>query len=128
MAEDYDQLVTVIPKISSTLPLVPLWLAQKILDRNVFDKAFAYQYMITGPWSQPSVELGEDPAAATRMRRTRPPLLTRLLYRNAQARPESHTPFAEFQATVATEGGSRPVSLRQSQLSNRSVVPSPCVR
>ena len=56
-AEDYDQLVTVIPKISSTLPLVPLWLAQKILDRNVFDKAFAYQYMITGPWSQPSVEL-----------------------------------------------------------------------
>ena len=58
-AEDYDQLVTVIPKISSTLPLVPLWLAQKILDRNVFDKAFAYQYTITGPWSQPSVELVE---------------------------------------------------------------------
>ena len=55
-AEDYDQLVTVIPKISSTLPLVPLWLAQKILNRNVFDKAFAYQYTITGPWSQPSVE------------------------------------------------------------------------
>ena len=55
--EDYDQLVTVIPKISSSLPLVPLWLAQKILDRNVFDKAFAYQYTITGPWSQPSVEL-----------------------------------------------------------------------
>ena len=56
-AEDYDQLVTVIPKISSSLPLVPLWLAQKILDRNVFDKAFAYQYTITGPWNQPSVEL-----------------------------------------------------------------------
>ena len=56
-AEDYDQLVTVIPKISSSLPLVPLWLAQKILDRNVFDKAFAYQYTITGPWSEPSVEL-----------------------------------------------------------------------
>ena len=56
-AEDYDQLVTVIPKISSSLPLVPLWLAQKILNRNVFDKAFAYQYTITGPWSQPSVEL-----------------------------------------------------------------------
>ena len=55
-AEDYDQLVTVIPKISSSLPLVPLWLAQKILNRNVFDKAFAYQYTITGPWDQPSVE------------------------------------------------------------------------
>ena len=28
----------------------------EILNRNVFDKAFAYQYTITGPWSQPSVE------------------------------------------------------------------------
>ena len=56
-SKDYDQLVTVIPKISSTLPLVPIWIAQKILDRNVFDKAFAYQYTITGPWAEPAVEL-----------------------------------------------------------------------
>lgn len=56
-SKDYDQLVTVIPKISSTLPLVPIWIAQKILDRNVFDKAFAYQYTITGPWDEPAVEL-----------------------------------------------------------------------
>ena len=56
-SKDYDQLVTVIPKISSTLPLVPIWIAQKILDRNVFDKAFAYQYTITGPWDEPTVEL-----------------------------------------------------------------------
>ena len=56
-SRDYDQLVTVIPKISSTLPLVPIWIAQKILDRNVFDKAFAYQYTITGPWDEPIVEL-----------------------------------------------------------------------
>ena len=56
-SEDYDQLVTVIPKISSSLPLVPIWIAQKILDRNVFDKAFAYQYTITGPWDEPDVEL-----------------------------------------------------------------------
>ena len=55
-AEDYDQLVTVIPKISSSLPLIPLWLAQKILNRNVFDKAFSYQYTITGTWSEPAVE------------------------------------------------------------------------
>ena len=57
VSEHYDQLVTVIPKISSSLPLVPIWLAQKLLDRNVFDKAFAYQYTITGPWDEPTVEL-----------------------------------------------------------------------
>ena len=62
-SEDYDQLVTVIPKISSSLPLLPIWLAQKILDRNVFDKAFAYQYTITGTWDEPVVEL-----ASTRRR------------------------------------------------------------
>ena len=56
-AEDYDKLVTVIPKISSSLPLVPLWLAQKILNRNVFDAAFSYQYTITGAWNTPVVEL-----------------------------------------------------------------------
>ena len=57
VSKDYDQLVTVIPKISSSLPLVPIWVAQKLLDRNVFDKAFAYQYTITGPWDEPVVEL-----------------------------------------------------------------------
>ena len=56
-AEDYDKLVTVIPKISSSLPLIPLWLAQKILNRNVFDAAFSYQYTITGAWNEPVVEL-----------------------------------------------------------------------
>ena len=54
--KDYDQLVTVTPKISSSLPLVPLWLAQKLLDRNVFDKAFSYQYTIGGAWDAPEVE------------------------------------------------------------------------
>ena len=57
VSEDYDKLVTVIPKISSSLPFVPLWLAQKILNRNVFDKAFAYQYTITGAWDEPVIEL-----------------------------------------------------------------------
>ena len=55
--EDYDKLVTVIPKISSNLLLLPVWVAEKILDRNVFDKAFAYQYTITGGWDEPVVEL-----------------------------------------------------------------------
>ena len=57
VSKDYDQLVTVTPKISSSLPFVPIWIAQKILNRNVFDKAFAYQYTITGAWDEPRVEL-----------------------------------------------------------------------
>ena len=54
---DYDQIVTVIPKISSALPLVPIWLVQKIVDHNLFDKAFAYQYTIGGTWGEPEIEL-----------------------------------------------------------------------
>ena len=54
---DYDQIVTITPKVSSSLPLVPIWLAQKILDRNLFDKAFAYQYTIAGTWDEPQMEL-----------------------------------------------------------------------
>ena len=57
VSQDYDKLVTVTPKISSSLPLVPIWVLQKILDRNVFDKAFAYQYTIAGPWNDPAIEL-----------------------------------------------------------------------
>ena len=66
---DYDQIVTVTPKISSTLPLVPIWLAQKIIDHNLFDKAFSYQYTIGGTWDEPDIELvhaerrEDDPAA-----------------------------------------------------------------
>lgn len=54
---DYDQIVTVTPKISSTLPLVPIWLAQKIVDHNLFDEAFSYQYTIRGTWDEPDIEL-----------------------------------------------------------------------
>ena len=57
VTREYDQLVTVIPKVSSSLPLAPIWLAQKLLRRNVFDKAFAYQYTVAGSWDEPDVEL-----------------------------------------------------------------------
>ena len=67
VSEDYDKLVTVFPKISSSLPLLglpilnpallPAWLAQQIIDRNIFDKAFAYRYTVTGTWDEPVVEL-----------------------------------------------------------------------
>ncbi|MCY4284735.1 MAG: DUF3971 domain-containing protein [Thiotrichales bacterium] len=57
LLRDYDQIVTVTPKISSTLPLVPIWIAQKIVNFNLFDKAFSYQYTIRGTWDEPDVEL-----------------------------------------------------------------------
>ena len=67
VSEDYDKRVTVIPKISSSLALaglpllnpvlLPVLLAQKFIAPNVFDKAFAYRYTVTGTWDEPVVEL-----------------------------------------------------------------------
>ncbi len=56
LAEDYDQVMTVTPKLSTSLPLAPLWLAERFLKRKLIDAAFAYRYVITGPWSEPKVE------------------------------------------------------------------------
>jgi uncharacterized protein YhdP len=53
---DYDQVMTVVPKLSSSLPLAPLWLAEQVLDRKLLDPAFAYRYSITGSWDEPVVE------------------------------------------------------------------------
>ena len=55
--EDYDKLVTVTPKLTSTLPFVPIWLAQKIFNTEGFDESFANQYTITGTWDEPVIEL-----------------------------------------------------------------------
>ena len=56
IAEDYDQIVTITPRLASSLPLAPVWLLEKVLQRQVFDKAFSYQYTITGDWDDPLVE------------------------------------------------------------------------
>ena len=53
---DYDQTMTVVPKLSSSLPLVPLWLAEQVLDRKLLDPAFAYRYSVSGSWDDPVVE------------------------------------------------------------------------
>jgi len=64
--EDYDQLITVTPKLSASLPLMPIWLVEKALQREIFNKLFAYQYTITGSWDEPSVtriEIEHDPTS-----------------------------------------------------------------
>lgn len=57
VTKDYDQVVTIVPKIASTLPFAPVWVVQKILDQDILDKAFSYRYRITGTWAEPNVEL-----------------------------------------------------------------------
>ena len=53
--EDYDQTIVVTPKVSSSLPLAPIWLAEKLLNRQAFDTAFAYHYTVTGTWDDPEI-------------------------------------------------------------------------
>jgi uncharacterized protein YhdP len=56
VAQDHDQIMTVTPKLSASLPLAPIWLAEKLLNRKLIDSAFAYQYIITGAWENPQIE------------------------------------------------------------------------
>lgn len=64
-SEDFDQLVTVTPQISSNLPLAgafaggpavgaALFLAQKLVGKQ-FDKVTQIQYIVTGPWADPNI-------------------------------------------------------------------------
>lgn len=68
--QDYDQLVTVTPQVSSSLPIASavfgpvgigvgaiLYLGGKMFKSiNIFDKILRYQYTITGSWDTPSIE------------------------------------------------------------------------
>ncbi len=65
VAKDYDQLVTVTPKVSETLPLIgalaltpqigaAILFVQKIMEPQI-NKATQTQYNITGPWASPNV-------------------------------------------------------------------------
>ncbi len=56
VSEDYDQIMTVTPKLTSSLPLAPLWIAEKAFNRELFGRAFSAQYTITGSWTDPKVE------------------------------------------------------------------------
>ncbi|MDX1434935.1 MAG: AsmA-like C-terminal region-containing protein, partial [Gammaproteobacteria bacterium] len=66
VAEDYDQLITVTPKLSESLPLMPIWLVEKAFQKELFNKLFAYQYTVTGSWNAPSVtrvRIQHDPSS-----------------------------------------------------------------
>jgi uncharacterized protein (TIGR02099 family) len=64
-SESYDQVVTVTPRVSSTLPIAgaiaggPIGAAAALvagtLFRDQIDRVAAYRYTVTGPWSNPVV-------------------------------------------------------------------------
>jgi uncharacterized protein YhdP len=66
LTRDYDQLVTVTPEISATLPLAgalaggpvvaaALLVAEQVMGEEV-NRLIRYQYRITGPWSDPQID------------------------------------------------------------------------
>ncbi len=54
--EDYDHMLTLTPKLSESMPLLPIWLGERILNTRIFDRIFAHYYSIRGPWSAPRIE------------------------------------------------------------------------
>jgi len=65
LARDYEQIVTVTPELSATLPLAgalaggpvaaaALLLAEQVMGEEV-NKLIRYQYEVTGPWEQPVI-------------------------------------------------------------------------
>ena len=69
---DYDQTITVMPRVSSALPIAgtiaggpavgaALLLAERLLREDI-DQAARYWYSVTGPWEQPVIERIQEPA------------------------------------------------------------------
>ena len=54
--EDYDHVLTLTPKLSENIALLPIWLGERILNTRFFDRVFAHRYSIRGPWSAPEIE------------------------------------------------------------------------
>lgn len=74
--EDYDQLVTVTPKLTASLPVAGaivggpvaggvLFAVEKMFGRRI-DKISRFQYTMTGSWDEPVItKLGKDPEQVT---------------------------------------------------------------
>lgn len=76
--ENYDQVVTVMPRLGASLPIAgavvggpagigvgaALWLADNVLNTRIVDKIGAYKYSVTGDWANPSIEPIQRPRTA----------------------------------------------------------------
>ena len=65
IAEDYDHVLTLTPKLSENIALLPIWLGERILNTRLFDRVFAHRYSIEGPWSAPRIEVIPSEAQPT---------------------------------------------------------------
>ncbi len=54
--KDYDLVVTLVPKITSALPLTPLRVGEGLLGREIINRFFSYRYSIRGSWDDPIIE------------------------------------------------------------------------
>ncbi|WP_025771753.1 YhdP family phospholipid transporter [Thioalkalivibrio sp. HK1] len=54
--ENYDLVVTLVPKITSALPLTPLRLGEGLLGKEIVNRFFSYRYSIRGGWDDPIIE------------------------------------------------------------------------
>ncbi|MBF2759466.1 MAG: hypothetical protein ISN28_04260 [Ectothiorhodospiraceae bacterium AqS1] len=54
--ENYDLVVTLVPKITSALPLTPLRVGEGILGSEIINRFFSYRYSIRGGWDDPIIE------------------------------------------------------------------------
>ena len=71
VTRDYDQLVVVTPRVTSSIPVVGglaggpgvglgLWVAERVFGRKI-DELSRVRYTITGSWEDPKVErLGDE--------------------------------------------------------------------
>ncbi|MGK0169947.1 MAG: hypothetical protein ACI9W2_001670, partial [Gammaproteobacteria bacterium] len=55
VGRDYDQNVTVTPHVTSSLPLAPLWLAEKVFRTDIVNRVFSSRYTLTGSWDDPKI-------------------------------------------------------------------------
>ena len=72
---DYDQRITVIPRLGGALPVAgvlaggpavgaAVLLAERLLQKDI-ERATQYHYALTGSWDRPVMELLEEPSSAT---------------------------------------------------------------
>ena len=72
---DYDQRITVIPRLGGALPVAgalaggpavgaAVLLAERLLQKGI-ERATQYHYALTGSWDRPVMKLLEEPASAT---------------------------------------------------------------
>ena len=55
--EDYEEIVTITPRVTNSIPLIPIRFFEVIIGADIVDPHFAYRYSVSGDWDgQPSIK------------------------------------------------------------------------